>query len=323
VFYEYVKLARESKEWEFLFFRWFDFSFYSRPLPPGFHDTPLSERELELIEAHNLSLEQIAWRRQKLNDEGYTLMRFRREYPETWQDPFLPNEQGAWFDVELINRVLGRLPAHTSQQALDVYVEPEPGRRYFIGMDTAGGTGGDYAAIVVLRDDCEVCAVWRSNTASPKRQADMGAQLAGKYRGALVLCEINNFVKEVILEMERLHVNLWRDDKDNYFWTQGGRAGASKVMIYSYAREMVDNQHAVCLDASVSPRLNDPTLAHELLSMREGKTGDIAAPEGMHDDHADAYVLALWCGRRYYTVATAPPKESEVAKYERLQRMTR
>jgi hypothetical protein len=295
-FYDLVDTAMRSDEWGFLFYRWFDFSEYAIDPPEGWLRTP---EEAEIAALHGVNDRQLAWRRRKLIDEGYTAVRFRREYPATWEDPFLLAE-ATWFDSEMLNRVLGRLDRKTVDGSLSKYHEYEAGRSYFIGMDTSGGTGRDYAVIVVLRDDFEVCAVWRSNLTPPHEQARMGAKLGAEYR-ATVLCEENNYGKDIIRQMERLGTRCWKNEKGKNFWTQGGRAGQTKKMVYGFARHMVND--GVCASAGTeSPAmLNDPEIIRELIIVREDTRGNIQAPEGKHDDHADAYVLALWCARRSYT----------------------
>jgi hypothetical protein len=308
-------LAQRSQEWELLFFGWFDFPMYSRPLTEGW--TPTAE-ELELQRLHGLTFEQLAWRRYKIEDEGYSLMRFRREYPSTPAEPFLPKEEGAWFDVELVNRVLARTdrrPPTTYGGTLRIYHAPQPGELYVLGGDTSGGTGGDPAVAQVLRcSDLVQVATWSSSTTAPHAQAEAWVQLSRAYGNALMIIEENNYGRGVIEAAERLNANVWKDDKGKNFWTQGGRAGASKKAIYTYARELLDNGHACSSSPLRDPGVHDDFTLGELMIVREGPDGNIEAPPGHHDDHADAYVLALWASRRYHVVAAQTQEDPEVQK---------
>ena len=108
-FYDLVDVARKSDDWGFLFYRWFDFSEYQ--IDPG-PDWECTAEELELKHLYGVNNRQLAWRRRKMQDEGITDIRFRREYPSTWEDPFLLAES-TWFDADLLNKVLGRLLART------------------------------------------------------------------------------------------------------------------------------------------------------------------------------------------------------------------
>ena len=315
MFYDMVRTARTSPEWAFLFFRWYDFPHYEID-PPD--DWRRSEDEIEIgerIRAHlgcgDATIDRkLAWRRHKLVDEAYSQMRFRREYPETWEEPFMLTDS-AWFDTELLNRVLEKLTPD-SKKDLRVYHQVEAGHRYFIGMDTSGGTGNDFAVIVVLRDDFEVCAVWSSNRHKPHQQAEVASRLSAFYSPigedgepvrAPILVEKNKYGGAVIKELQRLKARLWTDRRGKFFWMQGGKTSETKVIVYSHAQKLVN--HMRCCTAAVGqpPMINDPRIVHELMVVREDEGGNIQAPPGDHDDHADAYVLALWCARGHYTLA--------------------
>jgi hypothetical protein len=312
-FYDLVDVARRSQEWGFLFYRWFDFAQYQITPPEGWERT---DEEAELAALYGVSDRQLAWRRKKMVDEGISSMRFRREYPSTWEDPFLLAES-TWFDADLLNKTLGKLKRKHADGAMSRYLGYNPERKYYIGMDTSGGTGRDYSVIVVMRDDFEIAAVWRSNTTPPHEQARMGAKLSAEYGGATVLCEENNYGRDVINRMSKLGARCWKDEKGKNFWTQGGRAGQTKKMVYNFARHMVNDAIACSAAPDTRPILNDPEIIRELIIVREDARGNIQAPEGKHDDHADAFVLALWCARRSYirsTIATTQHGRAKLAR---------
>lgn len=311
VFYDIVRTARESKEWLFLFYPWHSFASYTIEPPEGYAPTP---EERELLQLYGLTPGQLAWRRQKLVDEGISERRFRCEYPFTWEDPFLLTES-SWFDAELLNRVLARVPHAWRRNSLDgplrVYHRPEPGRRYFAGFDTSGGTGRDDAALVILRDDLEVVLAWSDNRSPPHMQADTATSLCGTYN-ALVLTEENNYGRQVIARMEYLGAKTWKDDKAKNFISLGGRAGQSKKMVYGFARHLINDAVACSADAKLPARINDEDLLAQLLVVREDEAGAIEAPAGRHDDLADAYVFALWCGRHHFAPAPTPQEPERV-----------
>jgi hypothetical protein len=178
------------------------------------------------------------------------------------------------------------------------------GRKYFIGGDSSGGTGRDDAVFVVMRDDFEVCAIWRSNTSSPTQQAIEASKLAAMYNGAVVLCEENNYGRVVNDEIERLGARTWRGEDGKRFWSQGGRAGESKMRVYTHARRMFDEQ--LCCSVDGEPRIHDEDLLKQISYVREDKNGNVQAPDGLHDDIVDAWCFALWCGKHYKP--PPPPK---------------
>ncbi len=325
MFHDIVRIAQEDPSWAFLFFRWTDFPMYEMEPPEGFELRP-DEREYSGQFLADLdpvrTARKMAWRRFKMESEGISEMRFRREYPITWQEPFLLSES-TWFDAEMANAILGRIPPewrrNRQRGKLRVYHEPEEGRKYFIGMDTSGGTGGDYAVIVVLRDDFEVCAVWQSNTTPPHEQANEAAKLSATYNGAVVLCEENNYGRQVNDRLELLGAPVYRGADGKRFWSQGGRAGQSKKMVYGYARQVFNDGIAASSHAGRPGRVNDEDILGQIIVVREDDRGNIQAPEGMHDDHVDAWVFALWCGRYYHVrAAAAKPEDPERVKARRM-----
>lgn len=319
-FYDLCKVAQRSDDWKFLFFRWFDMESYRRPAGPEFY--PLTPEEEELKGVFGLTDEQLAWRRWKMESENYSLTQFRREYPATWEEPFLL-DSSTWFDADRLNRILARLdPGLEQGPGVHVYLPFEPGRRYALGADTSGGTGRDWSVGVVVRDDGAVAAVYRSNTDPPHVQAEQFVRLAAMYGGCVILCEENNYGRAVINRMEELGGNTWKDERYRNFWTQGGRAGQTKKMVYSYARDAVDTG-AVCSHVpGEEVGIRDPVILVELLVVSEDERGNIQAPEGCHDDHADAYVLALWAARGYYRPVSPEeqPRQSRREQFDRLVR---
>lgn len=324
-FHDVVLTAQDDPNWAFLMFRWADFSMYEMEPWPTFELRP-EEREYAGEFLHqwdaDAQLRKLVWRRHKMETEGYSAMRFRREYPMTTEEPFLLHES-TWFDSEMANRLIGRIPSHWRENmfggAERVYHEAEPGRTYFIGGDSAGGTGGDYAVFVVIRDDFEVCCVWQSNTTSPHEQGNKGAELAARYNEALVCCEENNHGRAVNDRMLALGTSLYIDDKGKRFWSQGGRAGQTKKMVYSYARHTFNEQIACSLNPNFPAKVNDEPLLREIVAVRETEKGNIEAPEPLHDDLVDAWVLALWCGR-YYAADVQRPATVEDEQRARFRR---
>ena len=127
---------------------------------------------------------------------GYTPLRFRREYPLTWLDPFLLDES-VWFDQDAVNLMaqFARLSDVQVDGSVTRFLEPEEGRQYLIAVDTSGGVGRDEAVAQVLRDDHEHAAVWASNRTPPDMQIDVVADLAYTHNNAIVIVEDNNYGK--------------------------------------------------------------------------------------------------------------------------------
>ena len=287
IFHDTVRLAQRSDEWSFIFYPWFLQGEYQRDVPPYWERT---EDEHMLAIRYGLTDRQLAWRRYKIIDEQYGLQGFLQEFPETPEDPFLVSG-GMWFNTLSLSMRKKDLKISTAE-AKSEYVEFEPYRpqfRYFMGVDTAGGTEGDYAAFQVLRDDMVQVARWSSNTRSPREQADQAAMVGMKYGKCPILCEDNKFGKTVLhlLENDNGYGNLWLSDRGKWWHTDR----TNKRMVYTELRDAVDNGHL---------EIRDPLTLEELFYIREQDDGDIRADGTGHDDLTDALAFASWCGRNNF-----------------------
>jgi hypothetical protein len=85
-----------------IFIPWFIQSEYQRPVPKDF---ALSEEEIAYMEAHGLKLEQMAWRRNKIEgDFGGDVNRFCREYPATPAEAFIDSGKNPYIKGELVTK---------------------------------------------------------------------------------------------------------------------------------------------------------------------------------------------------------------------------
>jgi hypothetical protein len=308
--------ARTDPEWKLVFVPWSAVPRYRRKPSPNFE---LDDTERKLMKQHGLDLEQIAWRRWKIKTQGYSEMRFRREYPLTDAEPFSIDFL-SWFDGEEINSQLGLVsPAAASADAQrqggwTFYEAPQRGRSYFAGGDTSGGVERDDAALTILRDDLVEVAHWSSSSASPDEQAHEFHRGAGMY-DALLLVEANKYGTYVLRKLrEKGGVKLWVDDKGRDFWSEGGKAGDSRRDAYVHARDVF---------AAGWTLIRTPETLRQMASIIERpKTGKIA-PRTDHelDDRAMSWVLAQWCSRRY--VSPSGTIDNEKARIQRLLKWRR
>ena len=154
-----------------MFFPWFELPEYRKPVAPG---TEWTAEEKTLMERFGLNGEQLSWRRWCIrNNCAGDTDRFRQEYPSYPEEAFLTSGS-AVFDPDLVAARLagaeklarvGRFeydddpknPAvmenvrfvEREDGCVRIYDEPEAGRPYVIGGDTAG-TGSDWFTGQVL-----------------------------------------------------------------------------------------------------------------------------------------------------------------------------
>ena len=146
-----------------IFRKWTDHPEFSMRPPERLIYTP---EEKELIKTHNLTDEQLFWRRTQLdgfpNYSQKKYAEFCAEYPiddescwlETNDNPFTMNNFKKMITVEPMYGQFKERIYHT--------VDPE--RRYYMGVDTSlGKDGSDQMAIVVLDDEAKVCCVFADN----------------------------------------------------------------------------------------------------------------------------------------------------------------
>lgn len=301
VYHRLVLTAMDSDEWAFRFYPWFKFADYRRKPAADWERT---DDEQQLADLHNLDDEQLAFRRDKIIDQGIGLTRFRKEYPSTWMEPFLVTG-GVWFSYDRLNEWLAALGSQViDRDGLRTHLDPEPGRKYFMGGDPSGGTGRDSGVWQIVRDDLRQACTFSSRDMQPAQFAEMGAKLYARYHTAPPVVESNSYGRAVLKRMAELGVPTWKDEKGKDWWTDP----RTKAMVYDYARNVVDSGHVT---------LVDPLTIRECMNVREQEDGTIQADEGKHDDHPMALALALWCARRQYSAQTKPVLPVHIARERR------
>ena len=266
--HELIKESTYGKKWEVVFMPWSSF--------PGYRSKDLvepTEEELELMEGFDLDLEQISWRRHKI-DEMKSETLFRKEYPLTINDAWTLDDKTyfAHKDLESINS----LPYNGGYE---VFVPPVYGQTYAIGVDPAGGIGGDYSVATVLNKiDNSICAKICYNTKSINQFALQVIDLAKYYNNAMILFEENNHghgFKEV------LHANRYPHYTP---WTTSMK---SKIALYDQLKSWITE--------GMIDYLDEITLL-ELRMLQNSETGLAPKhPQGAHDDNVISFALAIEC----------------------------
>lgn len=149
--------ANESG-WEFLFFGWLEHGPYRLPVAdPAKFQGSLDQEERLLMDLHNASLEQLAWRRKTIATECLGKVDlFHQEYPTTPDEAFLTSGRPA-LDMKALARMVAspgtpgeleqtqdypkpRILFHPREHgALTIWKKPEPGHSYVIGADPSKG----------------------------------------------------------------------------------------------------------------------------------------------------------------------------------------
>lgn len=177
-----------------LFFPWWLCSDYklgiNEGLPADAH-SPLdySAEEAALVTNHNLSEEQIRWRRMKLASPLASM--FRQEYAEDDQSCFLQVKE-AVFDAQLLNdKSRDCYPPVGSYENASIWFYPEANHTYVLGADPTVGRVKKAAATVWDLHGLKLCARL-SGMYEPPVFATKIKQLGRYYNSAMLVVESNN-----------------------------------------------------------------------------------------------------------------------------------
>jgi hypothetical protein len=185
-------------------------------------------------------------------------------------------QEASAIDPDVLYAPAQRLPAIP---ALVVYARPQPGRAYVIGADPAeGNPTSDDSALAVLDTMAGEEVATLAGRFEPTVFAGYVAQLAQWY-GAAILCERNNHGHAVIARLDDLGLSAsllhGHDNKTGWMSSTLG-----KVRMYDACADACKNKEVVIHSFATYTQL-----AHI-----DGST--LRAPEGQHDDRADAFALA-------------------------------
>jgi Terminase RNaseH-like domain len=154
--------------------------------------TDLREDEKALMHEHNLTAQQIGYRRGL--EASYRGLR-TQEFAEDAELCFRATGE-CCFDIEAIERRIATVQEPVEKrhgEALQIWLPPLPDRKYLIAVDTAGGgSDGDYAAIQVIDLDTGAQCAELQQRLGPLELARIAAALGREYRGALIAVERNN-----------------------------------------------------------------------------------------------------------------------------------
>jgi hypothetical protein len=285
-FYELWQGAPENG-WTPLFYPWWWEPAYRLQ---GVELGPLSDDEQQLVAAHSLDLEQIAWRREKQRE---LRDKFPQEYPENPIDCFLVSGRPYFAAAGLRLQERWISEPGFDDQGLAIWQQPEEGHRYVIGADVAEGLeGGDWSvAQVVDVETGEQVARMRGHWPTA-HYARILALLGYRFNIALIAPERNNHGHAVLdtLRDGLQYPNIYRhfeydplmDTELKHRWGYPTTPVTKPVM-------MAD------LDAALSEgglRIHDRTTLSELRTFHWNGKGGMEAIEGCFDDTVVALAIA-------------------------------
>jgi hypothetical protein len=282
-FYREWQRANETGYTQHFFPWWYDEGY--REVVEDGRMLPLTLEEGELMRQHGLSEEQIAWRRKRWQ----TLSKLAaQEYAEDASSCFLTSGECV-FELAAIEKaaaMVGKSTGTEDNGRLTVWLPPQKGRRYILGVDTAGGgADGDYACAQVIERAMGMQCAELHGHFPPYELARRAAELGKRYEQALVAVERNNHGHAVLAHLSSLgYENLFEANGQLGWLTSAASRPA-----------MIENMAGVL---TAAPELfRSQRLLEECRTFVRHADGNTSAADGAHDDCVMAMAIALMVRR--------------------------
>lgn len=326
-----------ENDFEAVFFAWFENPEYVMEPVPGTEWTP---DELEMQARCGLTDAQLQWRRWCIaNNCGGSLDMFRQEYPSNPDEAFLHSGTGVFDNEQVILRretapepvkrgrfVLGEDMTSTWEDdplgEVQIWKEPEEGRPYVLGGDTAGEGSDWFTAHVIDNVTGEQVASLRRQYSEPEYVRSVYA-LGRYYNDALVALE-TNFSTYPVMKLDELgYPNQYSREREDTYTRQVRKS-------YGFRTDRNSRPRAIAGLVEVfaaHPRwFNDRELLGEMLSFVYNEDHRPEALAGHHDDLVMAAAICYAVRHQQRTTVTErfePPREKLIDKLERQQRRRR
>lgn len=297
-YYKRCNRARDgSSQYKLHFFDWQSFPEYSLPLSGDervIFKRNLNEdwEEIELYKSGRLTLEQLAWRRLKLEDFDYNLNMFKQEYPMTMDECFQATGRSIFYKVNY------KPTQDWIQQDHNLHVlDPHPiqGHVYSMGVDPSGGVGQDNAAIEIFDVELnEQVAEWTDNFTSPDNLAHIATDIGKMFNDTFMTVESNNHGLVTLDQLQDIYPS------ELLFDTSGGTAGLTdddKPLGLLGLRTTTRTKPLMI--GRLRTAVARDTVVHSSALKSEMDTyievdGKFGAEAGCHDDRVMASACAIW-----------------------------
>ena len=202
-------------------------------------------------------------------------------------------------NADTISRLSPKAPVHT-KDGLDILVEPERKKAYFIVVDTSRGVGGDYSAFTVMDTTSypfSIVAKYRDNKISPLLYPTIIHKVARDYNDAFILVEINDIGQQVadIIYNELEYENMiWVGTDSRYGQHLSGTGKNAHLGVRTTKqikrigcaslKTLIENNKLLVFDKDIISEFST-FIEHN---------GSFEADEGYHDDLVMTLVLFAW-----------------------------
>lgn len=292
---QWIKAERGESVYTPVFVPWFEVDFNRRDVDDAarFHKT-LSEAE-KLMWERGLTLEQIAWYRDKQLEMG----KVSSEHPATAAEAFASSGSTV-FETEHVEALRGGCrDVEPDGGGVVQWSAPADGEEYVVSVDVGGrSAGSDYSVIAVVCSSGElpeVCAQWRGHI-DYDMLAAKAAGMAREYNDALLVIESNTPENISARSGEpSVLLDVLGDTYPNFYRRTTGDGSASRPgfhMNRSTKAAVVSNLQCMVRDGAYIER--DHQALDEMLTYEQQPSGSWGARSGCHDDVLMTRAIALY-----------------------------
>lgn len=308
----YVNGKKEFSAYTSHFYEWFKLEEYTLDVTEDYEKEileNLDEDESKLIEKHNLSIGQIAWRREKIRELNGDKELFLVKYPENDTDCFLSTGKNV-FDSHIINDMLNddfrqlKVVKRFKFGTLGVLIEDEKGYiecfedwkpdandEYVLGGDISKGiSGGDSSCLFIVS----------KKTYMPRMRfkANTNPELVGMY--AVYMCKIYGMPAPIIA--------IEKNDRGYTAIIKAVKMGYKNIYYNGMERDASFREYGFDTNKKTKPIMIDQlaydmkigcfdklpfSLLLEMSTYIQNDDGSFGAATGEHDDEIIAFAIAL------------------------------
>lgn len=286
-----IRSYEGKTRWKLHFFNWLNFSEYAIPLTEEEkHEVMLSLsdefQEPEMLK-RGLTLEQIAWRREKIEELDSDLREFKQEYPITLDECFQSTGFSLFQNVKYEPRDDW---TRISPQLwmLDDEFKLARDNLYTIGADVSGGVGRDRSVAQIINiTRNEQVGEWVADNCPPDVFALKLKSLGEQLNNAFITVESNNHGGSTLTVLKNVYpkylIFSQKKETDQYLQYGFNTTSKTKPLILNNLRKEFTDGFVI----------HSPALKDELGTFVEKDTGKLEAEEGCFDDRVMALAVGL------------------------------
>lgn len=302
--YHQMVVGCPGNGWTLFWSPWYEHSAYAKQARFGLSNVSAMTQEERIIKSKlRLTNDQMYWRRTMIHQMGPD--KFRREYPATPEEAFVGTSK-TWLQPSHLENIEIR-----SGSGKEIYTVPTDDFEdvpICLGVDVAGGTGGDYTVITAVSlETGQPVFHYHCNDESPGKISERLLGMCEKWNVKKVLVESNGLGGIVLQRLRDMSLDktlFWKDNEGKDWTTNKW----SKIRAYEELKTRLEDGSIVVMWKA---------LYDELASLTCGDNGVAPrAPKGKHDDISISTALAYVCSLGIPNMGTRDIKDSMMSRWK-------